>query len=390
MPTTLNPIYYFALLVFLLAFAGTSFFRGADASWHTSTSRTINLDGLRGLLVISVFIHHAAIYHGYLLHRVWQVPPSTLMTQAGQASVMFFFMITGFLFWSKAVTSLGRLNWRILYINRYFRIAPLYYFATLLMLLIVLGVSDFHLRESFLTLVKEVLPLGLAGFYSADAPINAYRSPSLILAGVTWTLRFEWLFYLLILPVSTFFARRKNWHLRYTSLGFLGFTLLSAYQPGMRLIALMTFFGGMLCASIQSRFRFVMPARWNTTLSVIICALLWYLMQFKTAYQTTAIGILWLIFLIITSGCSIFGLLTARPALRLGELSYSIYMLQGLLLYAAFYFSAISTYALNSAIQYWLVITVTGAMLLAVSLATHLLIEKPGILLGKNLSGRFK
>jgi peptidoglycan/LPS O-acetylase OafA/YrhL len=65
-------------------------------------------------------------------------------------------------------------------------------------------------------------------------------------------------------------------------------------------------------------------------------------------------------------------------------------MLQGLLLYAAFYFSAISTFALNSSLQYWSVITVTGAMLLAVSLATHLLIEKPGISLGKHLSRRFK
>ncbi len=390
MVTALSPAYYFTTLIFLMIFAGTGVFKGADASWHTSTSRTINLDGLRGLLVISVFIHHAAIYHGYLLHRVWQVPPSALMTQAGQASVMFFFMITGFLFWSKAITSLGRPAWRVLYINRYFRIAPLYYFATLLMLFIVLSASNFHLRDSFLTFAKEIFPLSLAGFYSADAPINAYPNPSLILAGVTWTLRFEWLFYLLILPVSAFFARREGWHIRYTAFGFLMFTVLSAYHPGMRLIALMTFFGGMLCASIQSRFRFVMPARWNTTLSVVICALLWYLIQFETAYQTAAIGILWLIFLIITSGCSIFGLLTARPALRLGELSYSIYMLQGLLLYAAFYFSAISTYALNSAIQYWLVITVTGAMLLTVSLATHLLIEKPGILLGKNLSRRFK
>uniref|UniRef100_E6QUN3 Putative Acyltransferase 3 n=1 Tax=mine drainage metagenome TaxID=410659 RepID=E6QUN3_9ZZZZ len=378
------------MIIFLLLFAGTFFFRAADASWHTSTSRTINLDGLRGLLVISVFIYHSAIYHDYLLRGIWQAPPSVLLTQAGQASVMFFFMITGFLFWSKTITSLGRPNWRVLYINRCFRIAPLYYFATLLMLLIVLNASNFHLREPFFALVKEIAPLGLAGFYAAKAPINAYHSPSLILAGVTWTLRFEWLFYLLILPISALFARREGWHIRYTASGFLLFTVLSAYHPGMRLIALMTFFGGMLCASIQSRFRFVMPARWNTTLSVIICALLWYLMQFETAYQTAAIGILWLIFLIITSGCSIFGLLTARPALRLGELSFSIYMLQGILLYTAFHFSAISSYALNSALQYWLVIMVTGTMLLAVSLATHLLIEKPGILLGKNLSRQFK
>jgi peptidoglycan/LPS O-acetylase OafA/YrhL len=390
MPTTLSPFYYFALLVFLLTFAGTSFFRRADASWHTSTSRTMNLDGLRGLLVVSVFIHHAAIYHGYLLHGTWQIPPSTLMTQAGQASVMFFFMITGFLFWSKAITSRGRPIWRVLYINRYFRIAPLYFFATSLMLLIVLGASNFHLRVSFLTFAQEIWPLSLAGFYSADAPINTYPSPSLILAGVTWTLRFEWLFYLLILPVSALFARREGWHIRYTALGFLIFTELSAYYPGMRLIALMTFFGGMLCASLQYQFRFAIPVRWNTALSVVICALLGYLMYFETAYQTAVIGLLWLIFLIITSGCSVFGLLTARPALRLGELSYSIYMLQGLLLYAAFYFSAISTFALNSSLQYWSVITVTGAMLLAVSLATHLLIEKPGISLGKHLSRRFK
>jgi peptidoglycan/LPS O-acetylase OafA/YrhL len=158
------------------------------------------------------------------------------MTQAGQASVMFFFMITGFLFWSKAITSRGRPIWRVLYINRYFRIAPLYFFATSLMLLIVLGASNFHLRVSFLTFAQEIWPLSLAGFYSADAPINTYPSPSLILAGVTWTLRFEWLFYLLILPVSALFARREGWHIRYTALGFLIFKALSANYPGMRLL----------------------------------------------------------------------------------------------------------------------------------------------------------
>src|ERR1700761_4154599 len=86
------------------------------------------LDGLRALAALSVFVSHAGLYSHYLATGRWELV-APVFTVLGQGGVALFFMITGFLFWGRLLRAHGRPDWRILYIGRVFRIGPLYLLA---------------------------------------------------------------------------------------------------------------------------------------------------------------------------------------------------------------------------------------------------------------------
>lgn len=387
-PHVYNPLFYFSIIAFLLIFVSSPFFKLADASWHNSTTRTINLDGLRGILAISVFIQHSAWLQHSIMGIPWGVPIPSIYIQAGEASVSLFFMITGFLFWRKAILAKGRIDWMRLYINRFFRIAPIFYLSISIVLFVVFYKSNFQLRETTSILFNEISPLLLAGFYKIGHLINGYPLPGEINANVTWTLRYEWEFYLLILPISAFFARRVGWHLLFTGAGFLLLVMVTIKSPQSHVaIALLEFFGGMLCASIQQYFLFeVREGVSNIVSSIILTGLLITLMHFSTAYSTVPFLILWCVFLLITLGCSFFGLLSSKPARRLGELSYSIYLLHGIVLYGFFKYQGVLNFARSTAMNFWLSIAIAGAIAVSITMVSHLLIEIRGIRIGKRLS----
>jgi peptidoglycan/LPS O-acetylase OafA/YrhL len=71
---------------------------------HSEQTTYKTLDGLRGLLAISVFFVHAACHYAWLTTGEWTARPK-FYNFLGQASVWCFFMITGFLFWSKVLRS---------------------------------------------------------------------------------------------------------------------------------------------------------------------------------------------------------------------------------------------------------------------------------------------
>jgi peptidoglycan/LPS O-acetylase OafA/YrhL len=215
--------------------------------------------------------------------------------------------------------------------------------------------------------------------------INGYPFPGEINANVTWTLRYEWEYYLLILPISAIFARRAGWHIWYALAGFVLLTIITIGSPlSHSAIALLE----MLCASIQERFTFVMGKRLNFMLSFAVLILLMLLMFFETAYQTVPFLILWGMFLLITSGCSVFGLLASRAARRLGELSFGIYLLHGIVLHAFFNSQGVSHFARTSTPYFWMMIVLVGMVSVLVAMAAHLLVEVPGINFGRNLSRR--
>ncbi len=381
-----TPFAYFVIVAAVLAYAGTPLFSAADIAWHDETSRTSTIDGLRGFLATGVFFHHAAIYYLYLLTGVWRLPPSFFYTQLGQSGVSLFFMITGYLFWGKAIRACGHLDWRALYLGRIFRIAPLYYLAVLLMLFVVFRQTDFMLLQSPLTLIRQIAPLALFGFKNPASIINTYPSPGLILAGVTWTLHYEWLFYLSLLPVAAVFARKYQSHLWFslTSL-IISFTMMEhTHSPSW--IAATDFLAGMACVSIQQH-KTVLDKHLSDNMKSVIAIILLALVfsRFDTAYTAVPILMLATVFFLVTSGCTLFGLLQTRAARRLGEISYGIYILQGLALYAIFAVPSLRLFALGSALHYWMVIAVAAAGLVTFALLAHIVLELPGINAGKIL-----
>jgi peptidoglycan/LPS O-acetylase OafA/YrhL len=84
----------------------------------------------------------------------------------------------------------------------------------------------------------------------------------------------------------------------------------------------------------------------------------------------------------------LFGLLLTRPARRLGDISYGIYLLQGPVLLLAFSFPALRVASAASPAVHWSLAAIAAAALTAFATLTHSLVERPGIQAGRWTSAR--
>ena len=91
-------------------------------------------------------------------------------------------------------------------------------------------------------------------------------------------------------------------------------------------------------------------------------------------------------FYLIISGSSFFGLLHARASRRLGDISYGIYLLQGLVLFFVFSIGPVKSFALASPARHWSVICLCALLLMAVAASTHHFVELRGIRVGKHIA----
>lgn len=358
-------------------------FAALDKPWHEVSARTATLDGLRGYLALGVFLHHGAIYADFIRSGDWNAPKGFALSHLGVGTVALFFMITGYLFWGKAVRAGGALAWRALLINRVFRIAPLYWVATALMLVIVFGSQGWVLRESAGSLVTELAPLALFGFYGTGPDINGYANPWIVLAGVTWTLRYEWVFYVLLLPLAAALLRRLAAPRGIPAVALLACLVGVSRAPTVVMFGLTCFSAGMLSAALPP-----LPllgagrAGWRRVGDAVAAGLLaLYLTQPLPEWE--GLAMLALAFHIIASGADLFGLLSWRGSRRLGEVSYGIYLLQGLALYAVFHVASVHGFALASPEHFWIALCGAAVLLVVGAALAHMTVEWPSIRYGR-------
>lgn len=352
-------------------------------------TRISALDGLRGFLAFGVFFHHGAVYHRYVLDGQWALPPSAFFTLLGQVGVSVFFMITGYLFWSRMIAERGQPDWASFYIGRIFRIGPLYLVAVGMMLVVVFASTGFEIKEPIAQLLRTVLRWSMLGLLNGPEALNGYENCGRILADVTWTLRYEWWFYL-SLPVAALAARGPRTHLFAVAIGLaIGLTVLSLEIGPERLIrtaaCVCLFFQGMCCASLEKKGLLLRAPDWATS-ALAIAMLLFVFTTFETAYRAGPVLLLGIGFYLIISGSSFFGLLHARASRRLGDISYGIYLLQGLVLFFVFSIGPIKSFALASPARHWSVICLCALLLMAVAASTHHFVELRGIRVGKHIA----
>jgi peptidoglycan/LPS O-acetylase OafA/YrhL len=384
-----TPVGYFISIMLFLAFVLLPTFARADRPWHTENDRTTTIDGLRGFLAIGVFFHHALIYHNFLEDGHWSLPPSTFYTQLGQGSVTLFFMITGYLFWGKIVASDRRMNWVGLYIGRVFRIGPMYFLSMIFMLLIIFWSARFALIDPWTTVMRQIAPLSALGWFTPGGRINGYEQPWVLIAGVTWTLQYEWKFYLFVLPISALIAKMFRAPLVLPLVGLLYFLARQHWYPTLSNFGFAAFFVGMTCAALRTRAWIgIQRKRSDFLASLLLTALLILLSQQGSAYTLHVFPILAAIFLLVSAGASLFGLLLTRAARRLGEISYGIYILQGLALFSILGQPWVKQQILSSPLAYWCCIVMAGLILISVAMLAHIALEKPGIELGRKIAAR--
>src|SRR5438045_5961231 len=240
---------FFACMAVLWTLAATPLFRSADAPPSDKGFRVTTIDGLRGFLALSVVFHHGAVYDGFLREDLWAVPPSRFYAMIGQVGVAICFMITGYVFWGRMVETQGRPGWVKFYIGRLFRIGPLYLLAIAVMLSIVFAHTGPHLNVPPMTLAVQVGRWLLLGLFESWN-VNGYPHAGHALAGVTWTLRYEWLFYASLL-LTAFAARSDRTHLPFALVGLALTLTITAMHPSADPSCAALFFAGMTCASLE-------------------------------------------------------------------------------------------------------------------------------------------
>lgn len=318
------------------------------------------IDGLRGFLALSVFLHHATIWQDFLHSGQWRLPASTLIAHLGQSSVSLFFMITACLFFTRVLDARERpIDWGRLYVSRIMRIMPLFILVMLAATIIV-------------ALVKY---LNLDAANPASIPRTA--RPLLVTAGVTWTLHYEWLFYFTLpllalmrgvipsaaaLLLALFVLAIENWS-RINTVLLLNFAAGMASAVLVRNQILRT----MLCSTAASVFGIACIA-----LAFTLC---------PTPFSAPAIGLLWLAFTIIAAGNSFFGLLTLPICRQLGEITFGIYLLHGPLLFITLRLVlGLPLAASLTPAEHWLLILTITPILIGIALLSFIWIERPCML----------
>jgi peptidoglycan/LPS O-acetylase OafA/YrhL len=336
--------YYGILLILLMvgwAHIITSFF------YKTSISSTKNLalDGLRGLLALGVFVAHSAISYRYYRGNAWLLPKENFYAMAGEGAVIFFFMITGFLFWNMIIRYRGELNPMIFVQHRILRLLPMFIFSFML-----IEVVAFSFNEQLKFVIN---------------------------GGVYWTLDYEWKFYLIVLVLAFLYRKLfKYWVWLPLVLLFIG--MMTLKESSIWFI----FPFGMLAASIKYKLDLydIKPSNIQKLLlnSLSIPFLIFIITQFHDGYNLLwyALGFI-LFLLIVCEYVDFFGVLHWKAMVLLGSISYSFYLLHAIGLYIGL--NIIKRYVdfnhlgLN---EYWLIIAILGLGIVTASTFTYHFIEE--------------
>jgi peptidoglycan/LPS O-acetylase OafA/YrhL len=369
----MNPVSPVPAMLSLLVAIATAWLLAQKFGAPLNQGRYASLDGLRGYLAIFVFLHHACIWYFYLKTGLWQEPPSSLYNHLGQSSVALFFMITGFLFFSKLLDGRAKnIDWEKLFWSRLCRLVPLYLFTMVLFFGIVAYLSGGVIREPWPLLLGKVQKW-LCFTTSGTPSLNGVKDSFTIVAGVTWSLPYEWFFYF-ALPILAMIVGSRPPFI-YIATAAAGLQGLHP-QPDR----LMPFLGGIAAAYLVRSESFCKFAQSGVASLLCLGAMATAVLCCPTAYEFKASLLLSIAFALMAGGNSLWGTLVSPAARILGEMSYSIYLLHGIVLFVTFNFivGLDASKALDPR-MYWLLVVSIIPPLVFLCSVTFKLIERPSI-----------
>jgi peptidoglycan/LPS O-acetylase OafA/YrhL len=325
-----NPI--FAIIIYLIAILTAKLIHKLNKE-SNNENRFKNIDGLRGFLALGVFIHHASIWQQFIHTQKWEAPKSNLYIQFGNTGVALFFMITGFLFVTKLLNYKKDIfNWKSFFIQRFFRLFPMYIFSVLMMFIITFTITGWVLNVSYSDLFKTVFKLTTFTIFG-NSTINGLDDSRFINAEVFWSLPYEWFFYIALPLISVFILKNKP-HFIYIFISLI-FVLGFIIARFDRIHYLLFFVGGSISPFIIKYLKLKINFN-NFIISSVVIILFYLIIQFDSFNSIYYKITLTIIFILITLGNSIFGLLKSPILKFLGDISYSTYLIHGTLIYVFF------------------------------------------------------
>ncbi|GJD78525.1 hypothetical protein GCM10007886_40900 [Methylobacterium gregans] len=357
------------------------------AGFPVPASGETAIDGLRGLLALGVLVHHVAIWIPVArAGAAWTTPESLPLHNLGAGSVGLFFMVTGYVFYPRVLGGLRGLDLGRLALGRLFRLYPALIASILLILGLILwrtgGAQAGTIHAEAAALLRW---LACAG----TPPLLGEADSGRMNAHVLWSLRYELLFYILVLPaccaaMDRVRGRAPTW---WVPAGLLVVALLlRPLKNALPLIGYLPLFAvGMLAYEVRLRETLATRLRGPVATCLGLAALALAATTQVVPGKPAALALYGAFFVCIACGNDLGGLLRARSARLLGACSYGVYLLHGVVLSALFVDLAPLTGAVPTGL---LPLLIPAAAMAAVLLAAlvHLAVERPGIRAGQALA----
>lgn len=330
-----------------------------DSKRHSRPPRLHHLDGLRAVAALTVLVNHA------FQQVYWSHPPGRLMAtlapwlQLGHNAVVLFIMLSGFCL-MLPVLSYGSLRGGIrgYYSARARRILPAYYAAMAFALALILTIER-HESGTMFDLSKGLTGPGV--LTHALLVHNLWPPPYLAYTGNTqvcsvfWSVALEWQIYFLF-PLFLFLWRRLGpiwafpvigvggaavWRLLRSLRGHChGHLLPSLNWDGLNILWYVFFAAGMLAATVAfsplsfpSRVRSLVGRTPWVALTATLGIGFVFLVRGRLSLPQPLNGddycaLLFFCLLVAASGEGLLQrVLSWRPLVRVGEYSYSVYLL---------------------------------------------------------------
>lgn len=365
------------LLYTLSIIALNKLFKYSTLLTQQTLDRSSPLDALRGILATSVVCHHFITTYYWKTTGVWARPDSDLLNNLGAVPVSLFFMITGFLFLGKIYESSP--NWTKLLSSRVRRIMPLYLFVFAALILTTLIQTEFKLAPLSI-LVKETLKW----FVFFGASFNGFQDSIRMTAGAHWTLGYEWIFYLTLPLIAILFRKKNPGAYLVLSLFTVALVALGVHNSLIKPGLFQLFFFGFIPVLLKNHFPHATSLLQGKVAAFIATILIAAALFQHEEYSTFQMLLLAIPFAFISLGNDIFGLLKNHGLKSLGELSYSIYLTHGLILYWAFSVFNIFDFSVTGILTFTALLPIVLIVVSGTSVVTYLLIEKPFISSNKN------
>ncbi|MCB1466889.1 MAG: acyltransferase [Rhizobiaceae bacterium] len=307
-------------VVFALAIGAASLSRLLLPNRQTGRSRDRILEGLRGVAAVGVVACHL---NQHMVAILGFTEPPLLGNHVGILGVQMFFALTAYLFTRKALA--GEIEAGEFYIGRIRRIVPLYTFVCLA----GFAIAWFYTRQQTFPLgamLSDAMNTYLYGFAKND-PIEFRGINMLTLIGIAWTLSYEWIFYILLIPAFSLWRQRGLW--RWSLSGVVVVLACRDFMLQSEQIIWPFFLPGVAAALLEEK----MPRRIGLLALCLTPIAIWLVFWLPGFWNPTKLLMASIVF---------FGILFGRPRWLEGRLlqvlgasSFSIYLLQYLVIFVA-------------------------------------------------------
>lgn len=348
------------LLLTLIIFTAYALKNSNNSNLYDSILRNSPIDGIRGILALSVMAHHFYITYIWKTNGLWEKPDFKYLDNLGAVSVSLFFFITGYLFLNKLKNS--NINWSKIFISRFLRIFPLFFFVSAIVIIITsFSINSYSNNFDFFKFsFKWLIFLG-DGYQNFDS--------KKIIAGVHWSLLYEWGFYFSLPFIYILIQRKIPDYLILILCSIPVLYILSTTAKRIYIIFLLAYFSIIIKDKATD---FIKKYNFFSNISVFI--LIFYILFFTEGYSFLQQFLLCIFFIFVSNGTSMW-VLNNKGLKIIGDLSYSIYLIHGLVLY--FLFTIFNIFDFNNSIYSFIAFfPLVFVFTITISIFTHRFIEK--------------